>query len=178
MNGSAPRPDSPGGSQPGRYRRARRRLGRWRRRVADPNNLSRRLDTQRTQLDQQAKQIAELKTQARQIAELKATVAALGKRLHPVELASKHREVEHGGLAIQVGVCEERLGKLEEELRSEQFAGDDAEHAEARSLVEAVRREHEQVRVRMQVIGQYEERLRRMEDAVVKLYDGDVRHPF
>jgi len=168
MNGSAPRPDSTGGSKPGPYRRARRKLGWWRSRLADPNNLRGRLDKQRTQLEQQA----------RQIAELKATVAALGKRIHPVELASTHRELEHGRLAIQVGVCEERMGKLEEELRSEQFAGEEAEHAEARSLVEAVRREHEQVRVRMQVIGQYEERLRRMEDAVVKLYDGDVRHPF
>jgi hypothetical protein len=168
MIGLAPRPDIPGLSTPTPYRRARRKFGRWRRRVADPDNLGGRLDKQRAQLDQQAKQIAELK----------ATVAAFGKRMHRVELASSHRELEHGGLAIQVGVCEERMGKIEEQVRREQFAGDDTEHAEARSLVEAVRREHEQVRVRMQVIGQYEERLRRLEDAVVKLYDGDVRHPF
>lgn len=168
MTAPAPRPDSPGGSTSGPYRRAHRKFGRWRRRVADPNNLSGRLDKQRAQLEQQAKQIAELK----------ATVAALGKRMHGVLLASNHRELEHGQVAIQVGVCEERLGKIEEQLRGEQFAGEEAEHAEARSLVEAVRREHEQVRVRMQVIGQYEERLRRMEDAVVKLYGGDVRHPF
>ncbi|NMM23324.1 MAG: hypothetical protein HHJ11_07485 [Phycicoccus sp.] len=168
MTQPAPRPDSAGGSTPGPYRRARRRFGQWRRRVADPNNLSGQLAKQRAQLEQQA----------RHIAELRATVAALGKRLHPVELASSHRELEHGGLAIQVGICEERLGKIEERLRDERFAGDQAEIAEARSLVETVRREHEQVRVRMQVIGQYEERLRRIEDAVVKLYDGDVRHPF
>lgn len=168
MTGPAPRPDSPGGSTPGPYRRARRKFGRWRRRVADPNNLSGRLDKQRAQLERQAKQIAELK----------ATVAALGKRMHPIELASSHRELEHGRLAIQVGVCEERLSRIMEQLRGEQFAGEEAEHAEAGSLVEAVRREHDQVRVRMQIISQYEERLRRMEDAVVKLYDGDVRHPF
>lgn len=168
MTGSAAPAGTTSGREPGAYRRARRRLGRWRRQVADPNNFSGRL----------AKQSSQLEHQARQIAELKATVAALGKRIHPVELASNHRELEHGRLAIQVGVCEERLGKIDEQLRSERFAGDDAELAEARSLVEAVRREHEQVRIRMQVIGQYEERLRRMEDAVVKLYDGDIRHPF
>jgi chromosome segregation ATPase len=171
----APRPDIVEGSTPGPYRRTRRKFGRWRRRVADPNNLSGRLDKQRAQLEQQAKHIAELKAT---VAGLKATATALGKRMHPVELASNHRELEHGRLAIQVGVCEARMGKIEEQSRGEQFAGGEAEHAEARSLVEEVRREHEQVRVRMQVIGQYEERLRRMEDAVVKLYDGDVRHPF
>jgi len=175
MTGPAPRPDSAGGSTPGPYRRARRSFGRWRRRLADPDNLSGRLTKQRAQLERQATQLDQ---QATQIAGLKATLAALGKRMKPVELASTHRQLEHGGLAIQVGICEERLGKIEERLRDEQFAGEEPEFAEARSLVETVRREHEQVRVRMQVIGQYEERLRRIEEAVVKLYDGDVRHPF
>lgn len=168
MSGTDPRPHGGRNPSPGAYRRARRAFGRWRRSVADPNNLAAKLDQQRTQLDRQSTQIAELKS----------SVAALGKRLHPVEYASKHREVEHGGMAIQIGVVEERLGKIEEDLRGVEFVADDAERAEARSLVEAVRREHEQVRVRMQIIAQYEERLRRLEDAVVKLYDGDVRHPF
>lgn len=156
---------------PGVYRRARRAFGRWRRLAADPNNLAGRLDKQRSQLERQA----------REIADLKAKVETLRKRIHPVELASSHREVEHGNLAIQVGVWEERLGRLEERLRDERFAGgagDLGDADEARSLVDAVRREHEQVRVRMQVIAQYEERLRRVESAVVELYDGDVRHPF
>jgi hypothetical protein len=153
---------------PGVYRRARRAFGRWRRLAADPNNLAGRLDKQRLQLERQA----------REIADLKSTVETLRKRIHPVELASSHREVEHGNLAIQVGVWEERLGRLEERLRHEPLVVDAEEPAEARRLVDEVRREHEQVRVRMQVIAQYEERLRRVESAVVKLYDGDVRHPF
>ncbi|GAA2159889.1 hypothetical protein [Pedococcus bigeumensis] len=168
MSGTDARPQGVGNPSPGAYRRARRAFGRWRRSLADPNNLAVKLDQQRAQLDRQSTQIAELKS----------SVAALGKRLHPVEYASKHREVEHGGMAIQIGIVEERLGKIEEGLRGAELVADDAERAEARSLVEAVRREHEQVRVRMQVIAQYEERLRRLEDAVVKLYDGDVRHPF
>jgi len=168
MSGTEARPEGTGTPSPGPYRRARRAFGRWRRSVADPNNLAAKVDKQRAQLERQSTQIAELK----------ASVAALGKRLHPVEHASSHREVEHGGLAIQIGIVEERLGKIEEGLRGAEFVADDAERAEARSLVEAVRREHEQIRVRMQVIAQYEERLRRLEDAVVKTYDGDVRHPF
>ena len=75
-------------------------------------------------------------------------------------------------------MIEERMGRLEERLRGEDLAGDADDRAEARSLVAEIRREHEQVRIRMQVIGQYEERLRRLEDAVVKMYQGDVRHPF
>jgi hypothetical protein len=168
MTEPAPGPQSPAAVTPGPYRRARRRLGRLRRSLADPDNLSARLRKQRAQLEQQATQIAQLKS----------TVATLGKRMHPIELASNHRQLEHGRLAIQVGICEERLGKIEEQLRDEQFAGEESEHAEARGLVDAVRREHEQIRVRMQIIGQYEERLRRMEDTVVMLYEGDKRHPF
>ena len=137
--------------------------------AADPNDLSGRLAKQRGQLDRQSAQIAELKS----------AVTALGKRLHPVEHASRHREVEHGGLAIQIGVVEGRIGLIEERLRGgEPVIAEEDEWAEARSLLELVRREHEQIRVRMQVIAQYEERLRRLEDAVVKSYQGDVRHPF
>ena len=105
-------------------------------------------------------------------------MATLGTRIRPVELASSHRELEHGRAAIQVGQVEERLGRIEERLRGESYVGDASDHAEARSLVAEIRREHERVRIRMQVIGQYEERLRRLEDAVLKMYKGDVRHPF
>lgn len=168
MSAPAAAPDTTGAGSPGVYRRTRRTLGRWRRTVADPNDLRGRLAKQRAQLDRQA----------RQIAELTSTVAALGKRVRPVELASSHRELEHGRAVIQVGVIEERLGRLEERLRTEDLTGDSDDRAEARSLVDEIRREHEQVRIRMQVIGQYEERLRRLEDAVVKMYHGDVRHPF
>lgn len=168
MSEPAARPATPGGSNPGVYRRTRRKLGTWRRSVADPNDLRGKLAKQRTQLERQA----------RQIAELTSTVAALGKRVRPVELASSHRELEHGRAVIQVGILEERLGRIEERLRDTSWTGDSQDQSEARSLVAEIRREHEQVRIRMQVIGQYEERLRRLEDAVVKMYDGDVRHPF
>ena len=155
-------------TQPSAYRRMRRTLGRWRRSVADPNHLAARMDRQRAQLDRQTRELNDLKSK----------VESLRKRLHPVELASRHRAVEHANLAIQVGVWEERLGALQELVRGDSYVGSDAEVSQARSLVEEIRREHAQVRVRMQVIAQYEERLRRLESAFVELHEGDVRHPF
>ena len=49
--------------------------------------------------------------------------------------------------------------------------------ADPDGLLAEVRREHEQIRVRFQMMSRYEERLRRLEDAVVKLYGGDLRGP-
>jgi chromosome segregation ATPase len=119
----------------------------------------------------------QLERQAKQIARLKADLAAVQGRLKPVELDSNHREIEHGRLSVQVGVLETRLNQLEERLGAGTFVADDAQAAEARSLVEAVRREHEQVRARLQLVSSYEERLRRVEEAVVGRSDGDRRHP-
>jgi hypothetical protein len=141
------------------YRRARRRFGQWRRKVVDPDDLKGRQRRLKERVDQQA----------RQVAELKSTVATLGKRVRVVELASEHREREHGNLTIQVGRCQELLGEFEERLRSERFLAEPAEEAEARRLVDEIRREHERIRVRMQAVAQYEDRLRRIEAAVADL---------
>jgi hypothetical protein len=145
-------------SQPSRT--LRRSLGRVRRALFGPNNL-------RAQLDHQAKQIDALTK----------GLASVKERLRPIELGSNTREVEHGRLRVQVGVFEERMGRLEQRLESGSFVADDASMAEARSLVDEVRHEHEQARVRMQIVSHYEERLRRVEEALATLYDGDVRHP-
>jgi hypothetical protein len=141
------------------YRRARRRFGQWRRKVVDPDDLKGRQRRLKERVDQQA----------RQVAELKSTVATLGKRVRVVELASEHREREHGNLTIQVGRCQELLGEFEERLRRERFLAEPAEEAEARRLVDEIRREHERIRVRMQAVAQYEDRLRRIEAAVADL---------
>ena len=44
------------------------------------------------------------------------------------------------------------------------------------ALVDDVRTEHARIRARMQVISAYEERLRRVEESVAELYEGDPRH--
>lgn len=174
-------PPGPEESRPSTYRRTRRKIGRWRRKLADPDNLTQRQRKMQARLDQQAKQVAEVASLAGQtkstVAELRSSFASFAKRFRTVELATIHREREHGNLTIQVGICEERLGRIEEQLGEEHLSTNPDEEAEARSLLAEVRREHEQVRVRMQVIGQYEERLRRLEAAVVNCHGDDVRHP-
>lgn len=137
----------------------RRSAARWRSLLFLPRSVRRQLDTQ-----------------SRQIEKLSASVAALKAEWKPVNAAARYGAVEHGWLMNQVGVLEERLGELEQRLGDGTFVADDAEQAEARQLVDVVRREHQQVRVRMQIVSHYEERLRRVEDAVAQLFDGDPRH--
>jgi hypothetical protein len=141
-------------------RTLRRGLGRVRRALFVPHGL-------RAQLDRQAKQIDALTK----------SLAGVKEQLKPLAAAENTRVVEHGRLRVQVGVFEERMGRLEQRLESGSFVADDASMAEARSLVDEVRKEHEQARVRMQVVSHYEERLRRVEEGLSALYKGDVRHP-
>jgi hypothetical protein len=119
---------------------------------------------------------AQLDSQAKQLEKLNAAMTALKAEWKPVHAVARYGAVEHGWLMNQVGVLEERLGSLEERLGSGTFVADDQQMAEARDLVQAVRQEHQQVRVRMQIISHYEERLRRVEDAMAQLYEGDPRH--
>ena len=49
--------------------------------------------------------------------------------------------------------------------------------AEGRGLLDEVRTEHARIRARMQVVSAYEERLRRVEESVAELFEGDRRHP-
>lgn len=148
------------------YRRARRRFGQWRRKVVDPDDLRGRQRRLKERVDQQAKQVAETKAA---VAKLRTSLTTLGTRVRAVELASEHREREHGNLTIQVGRCQELLGEFEERLRHERFIAEPAEEAEARRLIDEIRREHERIRVRMQAVAQYEDRLRRIEAAVADL---------
>lgn len=150
----------------GAYRKARRSFGTWRRKVVDPDDLRGRQRLLKQRVDQQAKQLAALKEST---AKLRATITEQNRRIRVVELASEHREREHGNLTIQVGRCQELLGEFEERLRDERFITEPGEEAEARRLVEEIRREHEQIRVRMQAVAQYEDRLRRIEAAVAEL---------
>jgi hypothetical protein len=141
-------------------RSLRRSLGRVRRALFVPTNVKAQLDRQ-----------------ARQIEALTASLAGVKEQLGPVAAAEHTRVVEHGRLRVQVGVFEERMGRLEQRLESGTFVADDASMAEARSLVDEIRKEHEQARVRMQIVSHYEERLRRVEEAVAGRHGGDVRHP-
>jgi hypothetical protein len=90
--------------------------------------------------------------------------------------------VERERRDAQFGTLEMRLADLEQHL-DDSRAGlgqaplDDDQLREGRGLLEAVRSEHARIRARMQVVSAYEERLRRVEESVAELYDGDRRHP-
>jgi hypothetical protein len=138
-----------------------------------------RLDSQRRRVDKQAASIkalrARLRHQAELIKEQKRTIAGLRSEVQPLTRADRLREVDVGRALEQLGALEVRLGRLEEQVSDGDFASDETSRAEARSLVDTVRREHDQARVRFQVISSYEERMRRLEAAVVQMYEGDLR---
>jgi hypothetical protein len=150
----------------GAYRRARRSFGTWRRKVVDPDDLRGRQRRLKERVDQQAKQLAATKET---VAKLRATITEQNRRIRVVELASEHREREHGNLTIQVGQQQQLLGEFEERLREERFITGPEDEAEARRLIDEIRQEHERIRVRMQAVGQYEDRLRRIEATVADL---------
>jgi hypothetical protein len=101
-----------------------------------------------------------------------AEIRALRAEMAEVRAMSKRRNVEHSRVTVQMGAFEERMGRLEELLGSQAPVTDGASEVGQ----DAIRREQEQARVRMQIVSHYEERLRRVEEAVSKLYDGDARH--
>lgn len=131
-----------------------------------------RLDTQRADI---ASLRVELKRQAQVITDQRKTITRLRDDLQSLIGADNLRSVDWGRALHQLGALETRVGRLEETVEKEEFAADDSSVAEAKSLVDTVRREHDQVRVRFQVISSYEERMRRLEAAVVNMYDGDMR---
>lgn len=69
----------------------------------------------------------------------------------------------------QVAALEARFERMRQRLDAPDLDLDDATRSEARSIVEEVRREHEQVRARISAAVRYEERLRQLEEQVAKL---------
>lgn len=113
----------------------------------------------------------------RRMRSLQKSVRELQESLAPLVRAHNLRELDQGRAMQQLAALEERVGRIEERLEGDRYDTDDASLTEARNLVDTVRREHDQVRVRMQIVSSYEERLRRLEATMVELYDGDPRHP-
>jgi chromosome segregation ATPase len=71
-------------------------------------------------------------------------------------------------LAAQVGAIEERLQDLTDKVEAASYEATDGEKVETRSLIEAVREEHQRIRVRFGAVTRYEERLRRLESALAE----------
>jgi predicted nucleic acid-binding Zn-ribbon protein len=91
-------------------------------------------------------------------------VAARLNRQHG-RIAAVERELARIG--PQVAAIEVRLEDLRQRL--DQPGSNDAERAEAASLVEEIRREHQRIRARISAATRYEERLRQLEETVSRL---------
>lgn len=100
----------------------------------------------------------------RELAELREEVAAAR------PLAGRIDWVDNvlARLGPHVAAVDERVGTLERTRVAGEDAGpvDEAEIAQARSLVEEVRAEHAKVRARLTAIARYEERIARLEELV------------
>ncbi|MPY96768.1 MAG: hypothetical protein GEU97_02005 [Actinophytocola sp.] len=121
----------------------------WQRRLdVQMRPLAQRLDRHRARLNQQRRSIARLATSVEELRrELRQTNSAV-ERIIP-----------------QVAAQEDRI----ETLRGRLAVAPSAEYgdvAEARGLIEEVQRQHAQIRVRLSGIAFYEERLRKLEDAL------------
>ena len=127
-------------------RRQRGVLARTRRQAARSVRRSIRL------ADVSRRQGASLRVLERQVARMTAEVQLL--------------KLDYPRLSQHIAATDTRLELLADRVSGTRFEGDEAEHEESRSLVEEIRREHEQVRVRFQVISGYEERLARVERTI------------
>ncbi len=83
-------------------------------------------------------------------------------RQHQRILALEHELLR---LSPQVAALEERLESLRGRVEDPRWTASTPEQAEARSLIEEVRREHAQIRARISAATVFEERLRRLEEA-------------
>jgi hypothetical protein len=84
-------------------------------------------------------------------------------RYDEVERLQKWTANELERIIPQVAAQESQLESLRDKIVAVP-AADRPQIDEARSLIDEIRREHRQVRVRLTAVAQYEERLRRLED--------------
>ena len=130
------------------------------------------LATMRERLDGQQQRVAR---QEQRLKDLEARVKELDRATALDTVERERRDAQFGALEVRVADLEQRL--IDAGPVSTGIGLDDEQLAEGRNLLEAVRTEHARIRVRMQVVSAYEERLRRVEESVASLYDGDRRHP-
>ena len=117
-------------------------------------NPKRRIDSARARLDRQDKAVDSHAQRLAKQADRLDRLAARAKLLR-----SDFERIEH-----QLGALEEKVERVAREREAAPVTADPDDIADARTVVEQVQREHEQIRVRFQVITRYEERLRRVEE--------------
>jgi prefoldin subunit 5 len=87
----------------------------------------------------------------------------LTRRFDEVERLQRWTANEVERIVPQVAAQESQLESLREKI-SAVPAADQPQIDEARSLIDEIRREHMQIRVRLTAVAQYEDRLRKLED--------------
>jgi chromosome segregation ATPase len=97
------------------------------------------------------------------VGDLRGRVDELTRRFEEVERLQRWSANELERIIPQIGSQESRLESLREKVGAVP-AADQPQLAEARSLIDEIRREHMQIRVRLTAVAQYEDRLRRLED--------------
>lgn len=124
--------------------------------------LRQRMDNQRDRLDRQHKVLTKHRDR----------LDTIGRRLDAMDKAIKGLRRDLGWTTNEVkriiphlAAQEDRIETLRASLALTPRA-EEGDVAEARSLIEEVQRQHAQIRARMSTIALYEERLRRLEDAI------------
>lgn len=87
----------------------------------------------------------------------------LERRFTEIERIQRWSANELERIIPQVAAQESQLDSLREKITAVP-AADQPQIDEARSLIDEIRREHSQVRVRLTAVAQYEDRLRKLED--------------
>lgn len=97
------------------------------------------------------------------VQELRRRVDDLTRRFDEVERLQRWTANELERIVPQVASQESQLESLREKI-STVPASDQPQVDEARTLIDEIRREHAQIRVRLTAVAQYEDRLRKLED--------------
>ncbi|MGB3439967.1 MAG: hypothetical protein WBA97_14565 [Actinophytocola sp.] len=97
------------------------------------------------------------------VEDMRRRLADLERRFHEVEKIQRWSANELERIIPQVAAQESQLESLREKIAAVP-AADQPQIDEARTLIDEVRREHSQIRVRLTAVAQYEDRLRKLED--------------
>lgn len=97
------------------------------------------------------------------VAALHSRIDDLSRRFDELERLQRWTANELERIVPQVAAQESQLESLREKIVAVP-AADQPQIDEARSLIDEIRREHMQVRVRLTAVAQYEDRLRKLED--------------
>jgi predicted nucleic acid-binding Zn-ribbon protein len=125
--------------------------------------MAQRLDNQADQLarhrERLDRQSHRLDTEKARVDEHKVKLAEQEKRLNA--MTTVYAVLEH-----QMASMETRMADLEARVEVTPLTATDAEQVEARALVDEVRDEHRRIRARFGAMSRFEERVRRLEQAL------------